>query len=1481
VRSHAKASSAGSNSGRGASLGSVIATLALAFAATACLLPGSAFAAETRALSESFGTGGTNASSFSSPAPLAFDQGNKHLYVFEQGTNEVHGFDSSTPATHTPLGGSFPLSVAGGGEVPDLAVNSTSHNFYYDAEGAESVFGFDAGGAALNFPLEGFGYPCGDAVDASGNVWVGEYEGTKVKEFDSAGNPIGSVDTSAQGNPCHVALDSEDNLYVSFYFGPIWKYTAASGYASATKVDSVSAGSIFVPATPIAVDRSTDRLYAAHLGQVSVFDPDGTFAYEFGGTVSGAEFSGIAIDEAAEEVYLSDLGNGKVQVFGAPIPLPSISAEDADGVTTTLATLHATVNPKGKQMSGCHFEFVPASQFSTDEYESVTAAEEAPCVPAAASIPPDSANHAVKADLSSLNPNTTYHFRLLASTAEGTSDGADRILTTATGAPTISEQKVEAAGTADATLSAKINPKGAKTTYHVEYGTTAAYGQSSAESAPIGFASDNTSHTISVHVGGLEVGTAYHFRFVATSIVGKAEGADTAFATYPATPASGPCSNDSFRTGFGARLPDCRAYEQVSPVDKHGANAQGKTGVLQASSSGDRVTFYLTGGLPTTGGSSLLTPYMASRGPNGWSTDGLIPLLEPGHLALIAGWSEDLATVLDSGEAPAGVDLYLRDSDAAYQTFLTGGPQNLLSSLNRVSFAADTSHLTFEAFGALLPGAAAGKENLYELNHGTLTLPGRIPVAPATSCDDESGPACMPPPGGAFAGGGETAYASHNTLSRDGSKVFFVTRTAEQFYVREDATRTTQISATQKTNGSGLGGSDPLGPKPAKFLEATPDGAHAFFTSPEELTDDANTGLDPAVGRANLDGTGANQSFIPVPAAASGVAVDGSHVYWANPAAGTIGRANLDGTGVNESFIAGASKPQYVAVDGSHVYWTNAATSVDGAGSIGRANLDGTSPNQSFITGASNPQGIAVDGSFVYWANAGSTEATRSIGRANLDGTSPSQSFVALGGSAGPTGLAVNTSFIYWANPGSGIQFTGSIEKVTLAGASRQVVGENLDDPRGLALDGSYLYWADNNTSLFRPAIGRVKLNGTERDRRFIPTPVVGGVAVDGAHVYWGGGDGRDSGNDLYSYDSASGELTDLSVDASVDDPNGANVKGFLGATPDGSYVYFVADGVLALGASPGGCADGTNVKCTTNLYVTHAGATTFIARLDPTQDAADWLSVSEKTVRIAGDGTLVFASRSYVDLSGHDHGSDCEGSGGAPCTEFYRYTPASEELNCITCASTGTPPGVNVGLGGSTGVFLSSPPNSPILPRNLSADGKRFFFQTRDALLPTDTNGVGDVYEWEAKGSGSCESESLDHGCIYLISSGTSPDPSLFDDASANGDHVFFFTGQQLVPGDHDELLDVYDAGVGAGLAPQHTLAPPTCSSTACQANPAPPPEQGTASSSFQGPGNAREGSKARGCPKGKRKVRHAGEVRCQKAHKQHKRHDNRGGSK
>jgi hypothetical protein len=178
------------------------------------------------------------------------------------------------------------------------------------------------------------------------------------------------------------------------------------------------------------------------------------------------------------------------------------------------------------------------------------------------------------------------------------------------------------------------------------------------------------------------------------------------------------------------------------------------------------------------------------------------------------------------------------------------------------------------------------------------------------------------------------------------------------------------------------------------FSIALPVGRHIYWGNSS-----ANT-----IGRANVDGTGVNQSFIDTAAGGPiGVAVDSNYVYYAKSGTNTIGRANLDGTGANQSFITGASLSQVggVAVDSNYVYWSNSGLL---ANTIGRANLDGTGVNQGFITVPNGPRDVAVDSSSIYWTN---QQGASTIGRANLDGTSVNQSFIT--GVSGPAGVAVDS----------------------------------------------------------------------------------------------------------------------------------------------------------------------------------------------------------------------------------------------------------------------------------------------------------------------------------------------------------------------------------------------------------------------------------------------------------------------------------------
>ena len=146
--------------------------------------------------------------------------------------------------------------------------------------------------------------------------------------------------------------------------------------------------------------------------------------------------------------------------------------------------------------------------------------------------------------------------------------------------------------------------------------------------------------------------------------------------------------------------------------------------------------------------------------------------------------------------------------------------------------------------------------------------------------------------------------------------------------------------------------------------------------------------------------------------------------------------------------------------------------------------------------------------------------------------------------------------------------------------------------------------------------------------------------------------------------------------------------------------------------------------------------------------------------------------------------------------------------------------------------------PSAPPFPQpgNLSREGDgRLFFESLDALSPRDVNGnIQDVYQWEPNGVGSCERPD---GCVSLISSGASPNDSMFLDSSHSGDDAFFITRQRLLPRDKDEQLDLYDARVGGGIEEPVV---PSCVGEAC-AGPisAPPAQPSPGSGSFSDPNN------------------------------------------
>jgi hypothetical protein len=196
---------------------------------------------------------------------------------------------------------------------------------------------------------------------------------------------------------------------------------------------------------------------------------------------------------------------------------PVASTGHATGVSRTGATLNGTVNPHGMATT-YHFEYGPTTTYGTN-------------VPSAgAVIPASTTNHAEAQQIGGLKADTTYHFRIVATNAAGTSHGADQTFTTPPLPPIAVTGEASALTSRGATLNGKVNPSGSAARYYFQYGTGTDY--AAVVPVPAGSAgSDYAYHAESQPVSGLQPATTYHFRIVASSAGGTAYGSDRTFTT--------------------------------------------------------------------------------------------------------------------------------------------------------------------------------------------------------------------------------------------------------------------------------------------------------------------------------------------------------------------------------------------------------------------------------------------------------------------------------------------------------------------------------------------------------------------------------------------------------------------------------------------------------------------------------------------------------------------------------------------------------------------------------------------------------------------------------------------------------------------------------------------------------------------------------------------------------------------------------------
>lgn len=302
----------------------------------------------------------------------------------------------------------------------------------------------------------------------------------------------------------------------------------------------------------------------------------------------------VAIENTNKETIKTLLGGDAS--FTTPGP-PQITGEPGEGLSHSEQIIRAQVNPEQLETT-YRVEYGPTTAYGTS-------------APGAGPIPPGTTPVAVEATLKGLQLGGTYHYRVVAVNAAGTTFGADEEFTSLL----IDGESVTEVGATSATLSAQIDPAGMPTTYHFEYGESTAYGTSTPVpdttlGAGVGY------RTVSQPVQDLRSGTTYHYRVVATVEGVSAAGVDRTFAT-PGEAGPPP-------------LPDGRSYEMVSPPQKHGAyvlpiELAGVT--IQAAEDGGSLAYSVEGAL-VEGAEGNRSPYaqqaLATRSPDGWSSQELV-----------------------------------------------------------------------------------------------------------------------------------------------------------------------------------------------------------------------------------------------------------------------------------------------------------------------------------------------------------------------------------------------------------------------------------------------------------------------------------------------------------------------------------------------------------------------------------------------------------------------------------------------------------------------------------------------------------------------------------------------------------------------------------------------------------------------------------------------------------------------------------------